>query len=128
MNIRDIWIFLWISSIVLNKYNMADLDLSSSDSENEFSGFTAADIENTSVGHVQFLQSIQIFLILGRVMEKMVMKLLRHQSGHIILGRLKLNLLFRKEALFYLMILILLDGTLLIISTYCLSCRCLPKS
>ena len=31
---------------------MADLDLSSSDSEAEFSRFTAADIENTSVDYV----------------------------------------------------------------------------
>ena len=31
---------------------MADLDLSSSDSEAEFSGFTIADIENTSVDYV----------------------------------------------------------------------------
>ena len=52
MNFRDIWIFMWIPSIVLNKCKMADLDISSSDSESEFTGFSTEDIQNTSADYV----------------------------------------------------------------------------
>ena len=128
MNLRDIWIYLLVPSIIFKQCKMADLDMNSSDNEAEFAGFTNEDIENKNDSYVPdsdpdldiTISSVHSSDItnFGEVMVKVAMTMIMQwyqMTGHVILGRLKLTLLFRKVALFYLMTLILLDGTPLII-------------
>ena len=128
MNFRDIWIYLLVPSIIFKWCKMADLDMNSSDNEAEFAGFTNEDIENTNDSYVSDSDP-DLDITISSVHSSDITDFGKSDgdSGNdndnavvpdewtCDFGRLKVNLLFRKVALFYLMTLILLDGVPLII-------------